>query len=270
MVFKEEYFTLYDLFLEVDILHSLIDGRRRDIILQFQNLFFLMLQQQNKQQQNGNRLLACKKKLINMLMSYCDEHEYKIDGFKQNSIGYLCFADKNNIISQSCQHYHDGVKLYVCWRNKLRQANKQKAIYRHNITDRLRYYFEKNQQFLDRLIFLFKDSKLITSNATIARQSLSEFHNAMSHLCIAYKNNNYELNMQRACNHLQRGALDTYKIIIKDYWVLSKCPKDDELYDDFLELRKQENKNIGCDNERLKLLEKYKSLIERAVKMSLC
>ncbi|HEB9327371.1 TPA: hypothetical protein RZK18_000109 [Campylobacter coli] len=89
----------------------------------------------------------------------------------------------------------------------------------------------------------------------------------MSHICIAYslsdedKNTDlFSKNIERAINHIKRGTLDCYKIIIKDFFILMKntdkysmIPKDK---DKLLSLRINEYQNLGKDMN--KILTDYK------------
>lgn len=56
----------------------------------------------------------------------------------------------------------------------------------------------------------------------------------------------------RACNHFKRGALDLYKIIIKDFFVLHPPSYGTkEMQVKLFEIREKEYKLIGNDNGRV-------------------
>ncbi|MCW1871810.1 hypothetical protein OLQ26_03875 [Campylobacter jejuni] len=100
-------------------------------------------------------------------------------------------------------------------------------------------------------------------NNKIIKQSLIEFHNAISHLVSIFYGNTEESNIKRAINHFKRGALDSYKSIIKDYYLLKNSGNilyELDLEKKLINIRENEFRNMGTDNNG-DLLKKYENMV---------
>ncbi|EJQ0533155.1 hypothetical protein NZJ19_001178, partial [Campylobacter coli] len=105
----------------------------------------------------------------------------------------------------------------------------------------------------------------------IPKQALIEFNNFMSHVCTAYslsdKDENTDIflkNIERAINHIKRGTLDCYKIIIKDYFILENSTLPIGLKNQLFNLRINEYKNLG--NNSINILEQFKKIVQEIMK----
>ncbi|WP_104722219.1 hypothetical protein [Helicobacter mesocricetorum] len=106
-------------------------------------------------------------------------------------------------------------------------------------------------------------------NNKILKQSLIEFHNAISHLSAVYWGyGDAEKNKDRAINHFKRGALDSYKSIIKDFFIIKSCKsylqnqEYENIINDLKETRKEEYENISKDN---RISQKYHELTTKII-----
>ncbi|EBF5823863.1 hypothetical protein FI490_03585, partial [Campylobacter coli] len=71
-------------------------------------------------------------------------------------------------------------------------------------------------------------------------------------------------NIERAINHIKRGTLDCYKIIIKDYFILENSTLPIGLKNQLFNLRINEYKNLG--NNSINILEQFKKIVQEIMK----
>ncbi|EAL0740577.1 hypothetical protein B6684_07305, partial [Campylobacter jejuni] len=74
-------------------------------------------------------------------------------------------------------------------------------------------------------------------------------------------------NIERAINHIKRGTLDCYKIIIKDYFILENSTLPIGLIglkNQLFNLRINEYKNLG--NNSINILEQFKKIVQEIMK----
>lgn len=264
------FFQLYALFLEIDSVSSFINGRNRFLIQCFCNVYCLEAMRKealkNKDSQNlkkiQNKLKEGKESLKNEFRKYISQrgrHRIEIWADSRNSSTYPYIIENPNI-SEVFSRFVEAIEQYGQWRSALNDEQLL-VIYRKNLEDRQKYYGgdECFKDFNEELLQKIDISKL--TNNKMLKQALIEFHNAISHLVAAYYGKKQERNKERAINHFKRGALDSYKAIIKDFYHLYNAKK--VTYKLSLELieniRKEEYLSIGSDNV---LFEVYKNITD--------
>ncbi|WP_239819976.1 hypothetical protein [Campylobacter molothri] len=156
------------------------------------------------------------------------------------------------------------IAMFIKFRNKI-QIKGRSIIAKNNIVERLNYYFnfqdiQAVEQIVEKIEF--------QNDSNIPKQVLTEFHNFMSHVCTAYSLSNedkntdvFSKNIERAINHIKRGTLDCYKIIIKDFFILMKNNKEEYLMipkDEYklFNIRINEYQSLG--KEDMEVIENYK------------
>ncbi len=239
---QDDFFKLYKRFLLSDSHKSLLIGRERGIIKDF-FIYYLGIKsfsKKNKKDLSKNVTLYFKK----MEEIYCIKHipyQYK------NSLSGTKAYDKD--IKNSTKVLQNAVRCYIAWRKILKNEDVI-SIAKRNIIDRIQYYFAIQQEQIERLFE--RQNKGKEQGIVIPRQVLIEFHNAISHLIQAGEGRKGD-NIQRACNHFKRGALDLYKIIIKDFFILYplQCQQNTkEIQDKLFKIRVREYELIGDDEAR--------------------
>lgn len=155
----------------------------------------------------------------------------------------------------------NAVEQYEKWRSLLNEEQ-IRTIYKKNLEDRQKYYTNESGAFDELNDELIQSVKF--DNNKILKQTLIEFHNAISHLVAVYYGRAQDgKNINRAINHFRRGALDSYKAIIKDFYHI----RNDETYNplnDLKDIREREYKNIGKDES---LCDSYKKLTDKIIKV---
>ena len=264
------FFQLYAVFLELDSVDSFMYGRNRFLIQCFCNVYCLEAMRKealrNKDSQIlkkiQNKLKEGKESLKNEFRKYISQrgrHRIKIWADSGNSSTYPYIIENPNI-SKALLCLVEAIEQYGQWRSALNDEQLL-VIYRKNLEDRQKYYGgdECFKDFNEELLQKIDISKL--TNNKMLKQALIEFHNAISHLVAAYYGKKQERNKERAINHFKRGALDSYKAIIKDFYHLYNAKK--VTYKLSLELieniRKEEYLSIGSDNV---LFETYKNITD--------
>lgn len=253
------FFQLYALFLEIDSVSSFINGRNRFLIQSFCNVYCLEAMRKealkNKDSQDlkkiQNKLKEGKKSLKNEFKNYISQrgkHRIEIWADSKNSSTYPHITENPNI-SEAFLCFINAVEQHEQWRSALNDEQVL-LIYRKNLEDRQKFYGNDECfiAFNEELLKKINVSKL--KNNKMLKQTLVEFHNAISHLVAAYYGHNQKNNKTRAINHFKRGALDSYKAIIKDFYCLYDAKKvTHELpLEDMENMRKKEYLNIGGDS----------------------
>lgn len=259
---KLDFFQLYTVFLEIDSVESLTLGRNRSLIKSFYHFYYFesMIKKSSGDDNIRDKLNQTKillKKEFKNYMSQKNKYHIKIWANPQTSSTYPHIVENPNI-SEAFLYLVDAVEQYEKWRSKL--SNEQLlVIYRKNLEDRQKYYGNDEcfKGFNEELLKNIDITKL--TNNKMLKQTLIEFHNAISHLVAAYYGRNQDNNKERAINHFKRGALDSYKAIIKDFYHLYnvKKAKNDPPSEDMKNIRKKEYLNIGSDETIFKEYKKF-------------
>lgn len=261
------FFEKYREFSEIEMLISLIKGREYDIIKQFYELFFLISKEKIEQE----KVSKAKEDIESSLEEYKKDNQdinQQCSNTSNNRSDYLCSIavslNKGAKISQAFVCLVNAINQYGEWRKILSEDKEAiKEIYIKNLQDRQSYYFKNNPNGIngEELSKLLTEKQIVEKNY-ILRQSLIEFYNGISHLSIAYCNSETEINIERAANHFKRGALDSYKAIIKDFCLLAGKTPLKEIIDKIYSIRKCECNTIGSDEERNKqdIYFKYQNL----------
>lgn len=214
MQIKEEldfFFERYGVFLSHESVTSLLKGREYKIIQFFYILFIETLQQSPNQE----KIKKIKDYLLGFLEDFQNNNSLNIIKIPKLSIG-IYSTKINKQLSEDFLLMVEASKQYMEWRKKLSKQAKLE-IYIKNLRDRQKFYFKNSLNDLN--AFLEKQD---LTKSYMLRQTLIEFYNALSHLYVAYCGNGArDENIKRASSHFQRGALDSYKSIIKDFCVLA-------------------------------------------------
>lgn len=242
----EDFFQNYKFFLESEAIVSFIKGRNYDIIKHFYHLFIKISQVP----QDDDKIKQAKISLKNRLEKYKEENQrYTNICFtrEHKDVTSIDIAlNKGQKISQAFSLFTDAIKQYREWRKSLNQEQ-IKEIYLKNLYDKQKYYFNTPPHNLNQYL---ADTQA-SANNNILRQSLIEFHNAISHLNAVYWNtSDNQINTDRAANHFKRGALDSYKAIIKDFCLLAGENPMDAIIKNLKALRQCEYQSIGDDKQR--------------------
>lgn len=262
----EYFFQEYKIFLEIEAIVSFVKGRDYDVIKCFYDFFLEISQTPSKQQ---DVIDVAKSKLEEKFEEYKQENEnYKITFTRNhgNAIPISFSLNRNNKISHAFSLLAMAIKQYGEWRNGLNEKA-IKEIYIKNLCDKQRYYFGNAPRDLNSHLANVEAS----TNNKILRQSLIEFHNGISHLNAVYWNTgDNEINTDRAANHFKRGALDSYKAIIKDFCILAGQSPMETIIDNLKILRECEYQTVGDDSQRNKdrLYKKYQDFIANKIMKS--
>lgn len=223
------FFFCYGRYLQYDLIHSLEQetelGRNVDILMTFRDFFKLIITTPNLTE---DEFKEGKSNLDNNIATYIgkDQQEclnLQLDKISKSAFDYrlLLEQDFKDLLSDFCGSCDD-----------------------FKIIDRVKH--SSNQEFN-------KDKK----GKSVLTQALLEFNNALSHIFISVYNGNDDLkNMEKAKNHLYRGILDNYKMVIR-LCIKQIKQKDSKLFDEFKEIRMQECLDLG-KNIQNKKAKKYK------------
>lgn len=183
--------------------------------------------------------------------------------------GYLYTLSPNSDLSRAFQLLVTSMKKYKIWRENL-SKEALKEIYKRNLLDKQRFYFKDTPEDLNKELL----SQTLVARNYVLRQSLIEFYNGISHLNAAFWNTgDAEDNVKKAKHHFQRGALDSYKAIIKDFSLMLGS-QNDELRQKFLKkianIRQKEYQTIGFEkkrNEGTSLYREYEKLVDAILQL---
>lgn len=255
---QASFFKLYAVLLNIDSLASFVYGRRYTLIKDF-FYYYLYLVMDKKDDEQA--IKTAKENLIKHFREYAEKFPtLKIFSDKQRQrSNYFCLFSNNQNLSVAFKEFVDAVEQYEKWRSLLNEEQ-IRTIYKKNLEDRQKYYTNEIGTFDELNDELIQSVKF--DNNKILKQTLIEFHNAISHLVVVYYGqSDSKKNIQRAINHFRRGALDSYKAIIKDFYHI----RDNNAYnplDDLKNIREQEYKNIGKD---VPLCNYYKKLTDKII-----
>lgn len=252
-----DFFQLYRTFLEINSVSSFIHGRNRSLIKNFYSVYYFeAMSKKNSKDKNiqdiQDKLNQAKELLKTNFREYVSQRkEYRIKIWKnlkeEQHSKYLCIIENPNI-SEAFLELTYAIEQYEKWRSKLNDEQ-IKIIYEKNLKDRQVYYTDNDNGFSDfNKDLLGKINVKALKNNKILKQTLIEFHNGISHLVsIYYGKIENDKNKSRAINHFKRGALDSYKAIIKDFYYIRSCDKK-IVYEPLKyikQIRKEEYSNIG-------------------------
>jgi len=260
-----DFYCLYNKFLIVDKVVSLTNhGRDRSIIHKF---FLLHLNiTSNKFIENKNEIL----KFINDINKTLNEYLLKYRKFK-----IVCDYEKDTRITKieekkvkelnkAFKDFYLAANLYTKHRKNMSDDD-LKSIFEKMITDYTYGVFEKtddSESCIENFHKCFEDINI--KKITNLKQALMEFNNAISHIVRAdYKQENEEeKNIIRAINHLERGTLDYYKSIIKEFYFLDNISVKNEKI--LQHIRCREFNSIG--NTKIDIIKFYEEFIINIVK----
>ncbi|RDU51951.1 hypothetical protein CQA49_08925 [Helicobacter sp. MIT 00-7814] len=256
----DDFFDKYEEFLRIDAI-ACFYGRDYNLIKHFYNLFLDISQEAN----NEVKIINSREKLENIFNQYkehnksCLPFEVDVSRLQGNLVPIRNALRKGYALSNAFLLLVNSIKQYETWRSKL-SAEAIRVIYLKNLQDGQKYYLKEIPQEINELL-----AKCSPGNNFILRQTLIEFHNAMSHLNAAYKHiGDAQTNTSRAIAHFKRGALDSYKAIIRDFCLLSGNNPLPQITKQLQKLRKHEYQSMGNDRERdkIELYKEYKQFTD--------
>lgn len=259
----KRFFVLYDFFIQVDIKLSLTKHGKELEFIKKAMIFYIssLTNAKHSKEQKEKKFLD----FYNNLETYIIRCEKKYNFSVISNIPKFQFLKQNNHQHDKIlKQYSEAIVSFINFRNSLNTQQKME-IAKKNILNRLRYYFNfKDKSLIDSLM----QKVFINEALNIPKQALIEFHNFMSHLCAFYNNPQEDKNRERAVNHLYRGALDIYKIIIKDYCIIYTLDLDNEnILKHLFNIRDKEYKNLGKKSlDNTQIIDEYKNFIINNVK----
>jgi len=158
----------------------------------------------------------------------------------------------SSALSTAFTIFYKAAKLYKEHRSHLTPNDITEIYIKSNISYQRSYF---RHEFADFETYIRERSKISEPRTiSILKQSLMEFNNAISHINSAFWNRYPNDNIKRSLPHLERGALDFYKAIIRDRMTLRKF--SDEAKDEIKKIRCLEYSKIG-KVKRVKLFDQY-------------
>ena len=248
--YLQRFFELYDDFLQIDAVVSVVKGREYNLILNFYSVFFI-ISKRTIPDDVDSKFDVLRAKLQdfqhkNEQYSIGNLSNRRKDGQQPNIRSTKAVLEYGGDLSKAFYGFVEATKQYAEWRGKLSSEAIAK-IFNKNLEERNKFYgcqIECNT------------IKSPTNQNKILKQSLVELFNAISHLNAIYWNRaEAEKNKERAINHFYRGALDIYKAIIKDFFCLVESAPDEtmsDIIDELKNVRRSEYNTTGSDNEQNK------------------
>lgn len=236
------FFTKYLQFAKTEAVASVAKGRNYDIIKYLYSLFVEISKDKTEAQKVKEEIEELDEQLKDFEKENKDIPSISIRVSTQQ--GYLYTLSPNSDLSRAFQLLVTSMKKYKIWRENL-SKEALKEIYKRNLLDKQRFYFKDTPEDLNKELL----SQTLVARNYVLRQSLIEFYNGISHLNAAFWNTgDTEDNVKKAKHHFQRGALDSYKAIIKDFSLMLGS-QNDELRQKFLKkianIRQKEYQTIG-------------------------
>ncbi|ECQ5881519.1 hypothetical protein FZL65_00710 [Campylobacter coli] len=263
-----KFFTLYDYFIQFDLKLSLVHGRQYSCYKEM--LLFCVTVLMNDYVEEADKeakFIEFRPKIVKFIL----ENSKKYDISCQYSSTIAFNKKLNNFLQNDNKVYLDeflkSIQFFLQFRQKI-QKDGRKVIAKENISRRMFYYFDfKEKDVIDGII-----NNIDFGNVgNIPKQALIEFNNFMSHVCAAYSLSNedenidiFSKNIERAINHIKRGTLDCYKIIIKDYFMLEYSVLPMDIKNRLFNLRISEYKNLGHNN--IDILVEFKKIVQQIMK----
>lgn len=261
------FFKIYDLFLTIDSIASVSEiGRNRQLVGLFLIYFSSIVNKDKIADIEKN-----KSAVVNELDAYIKSNaqiKKKCVPSGARSIHTVSVTQRiNNELNKAFNVFLKASRLYRQHRVKLTN-DEIIELYKRNALD----YYLTAFGIEDKDIFIkhldeYTESKNI-KKITMYKQALMEFNNAISHINSALKQNALEKNIERAEQHLYRGALDFYKSIIKESFILNKMhPNNTET---LKEIRCIEFNSIGDNRNQsnarnISLYDQYYKLCENVI-----
>lgn len=255
--YLNNFFSFYEKFLLVDATVSIIAvGRSRDILGDFLLYFVSIVDKKDEQK-----------------ISFYEEHiELLLEQYLVNNIQYIVTCNENNKssgytqitsrinveLNNSLKAFVKASKLYELHRKKLSQPEIIELYKKNSFDYYLTAFGSETQDEFKAVLDTYTTSKQV-NGVRLLKQSLMEFNNAISHLYSAWKKSSVDNNIERAQHHLNRGALDFYKSIIKELSMLNKI--DDSIFQSIKQIRCSEYSTIG--GERCQGIVKPQSLYDK-------
>ncbi|MGJ0124206.1 hypothetical protein [Campylobacter coli] len=266
------FFRNYDIFIQIDSKTSLLCGRNYEIIKEA-FIFFannLVLHPKNFKEAYGK----LREKFLNYFTLV--EEDLGITAQRSSIVcinndltsSFLLFNKSQDLkFKKILGEFLYSIKMFEEFRDKI-QMEGRRTIAKNNIIERLSYYFNfEDTQAVEQIVKKIE----FQNDSSIPKQVLTEFHNFMSHVCTAYslsdedKNTDiFSKNIERAINHIKRGTLDCYKIIIKDYFMLEYSVLPMNIKNQLFNLRINEYKNLGHNN--INILVEFKKIVQQIMK----
>lgn len=251
------FFEKYKEFLSYESVVSLLKGREYRVIQFFYQLFMEI----SKKEIDEKRVETIKTKLESLIEEYKKENAVsaiEIDCEKPNLSRVETII--NGALSGAFIAMIEATEQYMQWRKALPEEAIQE-IFLKNLQDRQKYYFEDELQELN--------NELITRSvhkSYMLRQTLIEFYNAISHLsAVYYSLSPVQDNITRAIAHFQRGALDSYKAIVKDFCLLANGEQiDDNIIKMLKNIRAVECSHIG-NKQKQEVIQHYKNATKNII-----
>lgn len=268
---KKEYlhifFTKYLQFAEIEAVASVAKGRNYEIIKCLYSLFVEISKKKTEAQKVEKEIKELDKQIEIFKEENKDIPSISIRISTQQ--GYLYTLSPNSDLSRAFQLLVTSMNKYKIWRENL-SKEALKEIYKRNLLDKQRFYFKDIPEDLNKELL----SQTLVARNYVLRQSLIEFYNGISHLNAAFWNTgDKEDNVKKAKHHFQRGALDSYKAIIKDF-SLMLGNQSDEPRQKFLkkiaDIRQKEYQTIGFEkkrNEDISLYQEYENLVDAILQL---
>ncbi len=263
-----KFFTLYDNFIQFDLKLSLVYGRQYSHYKEM-FLFYItvLMNDYINEADKEKKYIELRYKIVKFILENSKKHDISC----QHSSTIAFNKKLNNVLQDDNEAYLseflESIRFFIQFRQKI-QKDGREVIAKENISRRMLYYFNfKDKDVIDRII-----NNIDFGNVgNIPKQALIEFNNFMSHVCTAYslsdedKNTDiFSKNIERAINHIKRGTLDCYKIIIKDYFMLEYSVLPMDIKNQLFNLRISEYKNLGHNN--IDILVEFKKIVQRIMK----
>lgn len=261
------FFTKYLQFAEIEAVASVAKGRNYEIIKCLYSLFVEISRKKTEAQKVEKEIKELDKQIEIFKEENKDIPSISIRISTQQ--GYLYTLSPNSDLSRAFQLLVTSMNKYKIWRENL-SKEALKEIYKRNLLDKQRFYFKDTPEDLNKELL----SQTLVARNYVLRQSLIEFYNGISHLNAAFWNTgDKEDNVKKAKHHFQRGALDSYKAIIKDF-SLMLGNQSDEPRQKFLkkiaDIRQKEYQTIGFEkkrNEDISLYQEYENLVDAILQL---
>lgn len=260
------FYTTYDIFAQVDTVLSLTKhGKNSELIKRVMIFYLKKLSSKKISIEEKNTTFEPIRKKMEEYIIGCEKK------YNRNFSSCLPKAQINQKKFFECgpsvKNFSDALVNFIRFRQSLSEE-KIKTIAKINLKNRAKYYFDFNDdKFINRIVDKFYNKSGLFN---VPKQVLIEFHNFMSHICIAYKSQNVEVqnkNIERAKNHLYRGTLDIYKIIIKDYIISSNEIINERHIRVLFNLRLKEYRSLGKNNFQISILKYFKKIGEEIINL---
>jgi len=254
MKIYETFFKLYADFTKIDAISSLHNnGRHRDLIFFYFKLFTAIVEKNESKQKE---LIS---RISEIQISYVKENKSLSVDIYDMPYSFNSGGSQEVVFdfSEAFSNFYHAYFLYDKHR-RLLSDDDFKKLYLKNISDFHSRFFNVSNEDIINIISSNVDTEHLY-DGTILKQSLMEFNNAISHLCSCFIGKADKApNTSRAMTHINRGALDFYKAIIRDLNFVNRNINLEKLKD----IRKNEFQSIGTQNGATsKVINSYKEYI---------